>query len=127
MAYTSTSDWCKRNAHLCQFTLRDDTELPDLLTHIEECSWTNGFDIGDCNTSPLAGFHPEAVRMVERRDDYYLGSRAGHFVLIFGQSEAYWVGDSYGDCVVCLANHKGDLDINVFGFKDDAEEVTPNA
>ena len=59
--------------------------------------------------------------MVLRDDDYYLGCRANHFVLIFGQSEVLGGDYSWGDCVVCLANHKGGLCIMVFSFKDDEE------
>jgi hypothetical protein len=86
------------------------------LKPIEEFNGNEGFFVGDYCTSPLGGFHPEAVRMVLRDDGYFLSLRANHFVLIFGQSEVLHNGIDWDDCVVCLANHKGGLCIHVFQF-----------
>ena len=59
------------------------------------------------------GFHPLAVRMVIKADDYYLGTRADHFVLLFGYTESIGDGET---CVVCISNHKGSAIISCFTF-----------
>jgi len=101
--------------HLSFFLSATEDNLSKRLVSLEEFDGTTGFAVADYCTSPLAGFHPEAVRMVLKDDSRYLGCRANHFVLVFGQSE---VLDDWGDCVVCLANHKGGLCITVFTFND---------
>ena len=108
---------------LLRFLDATDEALASLLTPIEEFNGNDGFTVADYCESPFAGFHPQAVRMVTRNDEYYLGYRADHFVLIFGQSEVLGDDYSWGDCVVCLANHKGGLCIRVFIFKGDGEEL----
>jgi hypothetical protein len=109
-----------RNKHLYSFLNCPDDVLAERLTLIETISWVNAYPKFDINPeSPFAGFHPEAVRMVIKPDQFYLTSRADHFVLIFGYTEFPIEKDP--DCVVCIANHKGHMDINVFNFKDDEE------
>jgi hypothetical protein len=107
--------------HLRRFLNTEDKELPSILAPIEEFNGDKGFTVGGCTESPLGGFHPVATRMVLRDDDYYLGYRADHFALVFGQSEALANDYGWSDCVVCLANHKGGLCITLFGFKGDME------
>jgi hypothetical protein len=107
--------------HLRQFLSIDESQLPSLLVPVEELDGNEGFTVGDYSESPLAGFHPEADRMVVRDDDHYLGCRAGHFLLAFGRTEALWNDRGWADCVVCQANHKGGLRITVYGFNDDME------
>lgn len=120
-SYKEVIDQLKSDARLNLFLNATETKLAKILKPIEELNGNEGFTVGDYNESPFAGFHPSAVRMVLMDDDYYLGCRANHFVLIFGQSEA--LNDEYiwDDCVVCLANHKGGLCVTVFTFAD--EEV----
>jgi hypothetical protein len=117
--YTETTN--RHYRHLRRFLNAEDKELPSLLAPVEAFSGNEGFTVCDCTESPLGSFHPVATRMVLCDDDYFLGYRADHFVLVFGQSEA--LDDDYGqsDCVVCLANHKGRLCITLFGFKGDME------
>ncbi|MCL2462698.1 MAG: hypothetical protein FWF44_08545 [Defluviitaleaceae bacterium] len=112
----------RHHTHLCQFLNTKDDDLPSLLTIVEDINAVNGFSDDGNTESPFGSFHPETVRMVVRNDENYLRYRANHFVLIFGQSEAF--RDEYGwdDCVVCLANHKGGLSIAVFRFNDVEEE-----
>jgi hypothetical protein len=107
--------------HLKFFQEAPEDELAYRLKEVEEYNGNEGFSVGDYNESGLGGFHPSAIRMVERNDDCYLGCRANHFVLIFGQSEALWYKQTWADCVVSLANHKGGLIITVFEFLDEAE------
>ena len=92
------------------FLHASDDMLPNYLRLIEEIE-PNEY----AEDSLFATFHPRTIRMVEKDDDYYLDSRANHFVLIFGCSEGLpWCGD----CVVMLANHKGDLHIKVYEFAE---------
>ena len=114
----------KHHTHLSLFLNTVDKELPWLLKEDEEFNGNEGFTVGDYTSSSFGSFHPEAVRMVLQEDDYYLGYRANHFVLIFGQAEVLGGSHSWGDCVVCLANHKGGLCVSVFTFKDDETEVS---
>jgi hypothetical protein len=111
----------RRHRHLRRFLNAEDSKLPSLLVPIEELNWAEGFCAADCTGSPLGSFHPRATRMVLCGDDYFLGCRADHFVLLFGQTEAVGDDDGRSDCVVRIANHKGALNIAVFGFKDDVE------
>ncbi len=111
----------QRSSRLRWFMSALDEDFPKKLKLVEEFDATNGFTAADYTESPLSGFHPEAVRMIMRDDDYYLSCRANHFVLIFGQSEALGVY-SWDDCVVCLANSKGGLQIKVFAFAEDEED-----
>lgn len=110
------------NLHFFQNAKED--EFPQKLKLIEELNGIEGFSVDGYTMSPLCGFHPKAVRMVVKDDDYYLGCRADNFVLIYGYSEAIEImldesASIWGDCVVCLANHKGGLIIQVFSFVDD--------
>ena len=115
--------------HIYTFLNATETALTERLYLVEDYNATDGFTVADYCTSAFSSFHPQAVRMVTRNDDYYLGCRANHFVLIFGQSEVFNNGYTWADCVVCLANHKGGLCVNVFRFIDDLEirEVQPHA
>lgn len=111
------------NTRLNFFQNATEDELEKCLNPIEELDATNGFSVSDYTSSPFSGFHPKAVRMILKSDDYYLGSRADHFVLIFGVSEALDLelsdfSSTWDECVVCLANHKGAMQIKVFTFDD---------
>ena len=113
----------KRNKHFYLFLNGSEEQLTAGLEEIEWLDGTNGFTVSGYTESPFCGLHPEAVRMMELPDDYFLGTRANHFVLIFGTSEALWaeLPDSYeyyDDCVALLANHKGGLSVKMFRFKD---------
>ena len=116
MTFERQMHFHKRAAFL---NARDD-DLPKLLHQIEHLCSANSDRLDDYMESPFCGLHPEAVRMVVRNDDYYLGIRANHFVLVFGQTEALNKNDSWEDCVVCIANHKGGICINTFLFSEEA-------
>jgi hypothetical protein len=107
----------KRLRNLDLFLNGTEDKLSERLKPIEEFDGTNPFSVSDYTESPLSGFHPETIRMALKNDEYFLGCRANHFVLIFGTTEA----DEYffEDCVVCLANHKGGLQIRVFAFVEE--------
>jgi hypothetical protein len=106
------SNFC---ANLKTFYAATDDELAKKLKLCEHLSYDDGNLNSNCHESLFASFHPKAVRMVVQQDDYYLNCRANHFVLIFGSSEELNDDDA---CVVCLANHKGDIHINVYTFID---------
>jgi hypothetical protein len=110
------------------FTNGTDDQLASQLKPVEELDGINGFSVSGYMDSPLCGFHPEAVRLVTRDDDYFLGSRADCTVLVFGWSEAMEVevADNevvFDQCVVSLANHKGGLQLKVFRFIDDEKKI----
>ncbi len=109
----------KHGYHLSLFLNSTDSELPGLLKLEEEYNGIDGFNVADHSVSILGSFHPESVRMVIKDDDNYLGCRANHFILIFGRAEVFAdIGGFWGDCVVCIANHKGGLQILVYSFID---------
>jgi hypothetical protein len=113
----------KHTKHFYLFLNGSVDQLTEGLEEIEYLDGINGYSVSGYTESPFCGLHPEAVRMMELPDDYFLGLRAEHFVLIFGTSEAVWVelsdSSSYmDDCVALLANHKGGLMVKVFRFKD---------
>jgi hypothetical protein len=112
---TELNPLLKHNERLDFFLNATDDELSTKLELIEELNGTEGFSVLNYTESPFCGFHPKCVRMVLRNDDYYLKIRANHFVLIFGCSEAL---NDWDECVVCLANHKGGLLINIYRFLD---------
>ncbi|MDR1297791.1 MAG: hypothetical protein LBO05_10570 [Deltaproteobacteria bacterium] len=53
--------------------------------------------------------------MVLKDDDRHLGTRAGHFVLVYGWTESK---DLFGDCAAVMSNHKGRLTNIVCRFVD---------
>ena len=104
-------------SRLSLFQNASDDVLASELSLIQEYSGIGGFTVADYCESPFCGFHPEAVRVIARDDDYYLGRRADHFVLIFGWSEALLDQDDQ-ECVLCLTNHKGGVTVRVYKFND---------
>lgn len=123
--------------HISLFLNATDSELERWLDPIEELSGYNRILTPDYTNSPFWGFHPLAVRMVIRNDDYYLKNRADHFVLMYGSSEgmdppgetnppevfqtctSQW---GYDDCIICLANHKGAMVITAYRFRENPKE-----
>jgi hypothetical protein len=102
-----------REKHLRVFLNADEDTLSTLLEKVEELNGLEGFTAEGYTESPFSGFHPKAVRMAVKNDEYCLSVRAEHFVLIYGWSEAL---DWYNCCAVCLASHKGALTVQVFTF-----------
>ena len=65
-------------------------ELTEVISFddIKMVKHTDSGDVGVIN-----GFHPAKVHMIERNDDYFLGLRADHFVIVDGTSEGNWVSE----------------------------------
>ena len=82
--YANIIQQLKHDSRLSDFLNCTEDELSKKLKTIEEFNGNEGFTVDDYTESPFSGFHPEAIRMVIRDDDYYLHSRANHFILIFG-------------------------------------------
>lgn len=64
----------------------------------------NSFDVLDT-------FHAQEVHMVEKKDKYFCGMRANHFIVEIGWSEA--IPDE-SKVYVVTANHKGHRAFSVF-------------
>ena len=116
--YPAPIEQGKHDTDLGIFLDATDEELQKKLKLLEKFDDAEDYSVDKFEESALAGFHPESVRMIIKDDDYYLGRRANHFVLIFGWSEAFGYGNG---CVVCLANHKGSLCVTVFTFINEGE------
>jgi len=95
--------------------------LPGMLTPIEStevgCDYYYS-DTGFVFTgSPLEGFHPVACREIISKDDRYLGLRSSYQILLYGISESLWTADNdWGECVIALANHKGNFIVTAYEF-----------
>lgn len=101
------------NEYLKLFLDSTDDELAELIVPIEKISGLDEFKSNKYGLSRITTFHPIATRMVIKDDGYYLGSRANHFVLLFGYTEH----ETWPNCIMLLTNHKGWLDITMFGLK----------
>lgn len=115
----------KRENHLTLFLNAPSYTLSKHLVPIEQLIGGEEFP-SDYSSSYIGGFHPISTRMELEDDDShflpehgYQSIRANHFVLIYGESEALSNSDGWGDCVLCVANHKGNLTLTMFAFRDD--------
>lgn len=60
----------------------------------------------------LDSFHPQEVLKISKDDEYYCGSRANTFVVMFG-----WDEDSgYEKTILIHSNHKGNLHYTMFPY-----------
>jgi len=67
--------------------------------------------------APLEGFHPAGIRHIITKEDYYLGLRSESYFLLYGVSESLdGQNGDWGECVIVLANHKGNFMAAVYEF-----------